>query len=144
MSIKWYHFSFKKKNKKQTQATKKVPSNAIYGGAWVVSSLPPPVPLGKCESCGGDIFNQIRECELCGKKICEDCTLVITKIMHNLTITGTTIWSVGSAQSRILPPNPKHQHQDIIICTGCSDLLKLSLRIAAAQGVIEKDESGEE
>jgi len=143
MSIKWYHFSFRKKKKKQAQAqAKKSINNAIYEGVWGAST-PPPESLGKCECCGGDIYNQIRECELCGKKLCENCTLVITKIIHNLIITGTIVWQVGSTPT-ILPPNPKHQHQDIIICTGCSDLLKLSLRIAAAQGVIEKDESREE
>jgi len=127
------------------------PSLLPLGNAWKSVSLPStspklPEPKGQCECCGNAIYSEIQECELCGKKMCQDCDMIITKTMHNLGwgsstlmyVPGSTLSFTGSNHS-----NQKTIPRDIAICISCAEILKLSLRIAASQGVIDKDETQE-
>ena len=138
MSI-WRHFSFRKKKKKanKTRTLSNYPSPfPMTGRVWVASTPYKPESLGKCECCGNDIYYKIWECELCGRKTCEDCSRVITKVMHTFNIAASTILY---SYPNPLPQSSPHASQgssvkDIIICVSCADVLKLSLRIAATQG----------
>lgn len=142
--MKWYHFSFKKKKKKKqaNQTTCVISKYAYLGATW--GGVTPPQPpqlesLGKCEICGNDIYTIIHECELCGKKTCDACMMVLTQFTQTIHFSGSTVWTT-TPYFAPTPLRPKTKPHDLKICVSCADLLKLSLRIASIGGVIEKDE----
>jgi len=141
----WYHFSFRKKRKKKSnlapRATKRYPMYPYNGAVWIASTPKQPESIGKCECCGKDIYNHIYECELCGNKTCEDCMMIITRLNHMISFAAGTIYAYPSTIPYQAPKNPSASHKEMHICVSCTDLLKLSLRIASTQGYqIEKEE----
>lgn len=91
----------------------------------------------KCECCGEPILNFSEECSLCGRKICYNCTMILTPLFTFLSITPSTIHPVGTTYS---PTTTAKKIDRLIICRNCTDLLKLSLRVAAAKGIIDEKE----
>lgn len=144
MSFKWYHFSFKKKKIKQGTMPNNILSTYTYPGTVWKSSISPikRESLGKCEICGNDIFDVIHECELCGKKTCEDCMMVLTQLIQTLHLGGSTVWNMAPYFVPTRVPSKAKPH-DIKICTSCADLLKLALRIASTQDYDIKQEEKE-
>jgi len=121
----------------------------------VVPSLFQPEFDTTCELCGkGTYKRSLHECDLCGKKVCHDCARYITKFTGSLVWAScstfySTSWSspagtvwVSSTPTFSSSLSAKEE-RDLIICVSCCDLLKLSLRIAAAKGLVEKDEEDE-
>jgi len=87
----------------------------------------------KCEICNNEVI-ELTKCQICGKKVCNDCLRVITRPFHLIWYSASTVPPTGYLPSTIpYSSSKKSNFQDIYICKNCSDLLSLSLRIAKAK-----------
>jgi len=86
----------------------------------------------KCEICNNEVI-ELTKCQICGKKVCNDCLRIITRPLQIIWYSASTV--VPSCFASTIPrsPSKKSNHQDIYICKNCADLLTLSLRIAKAK-----------
>jgi len=86
----------------------------------------------KCEICNLEVI-ELTKCQICGKKVCNDCLRVITRPFHLIWYSASTVpTSYTSSTIPCFSPK-KSDHQDIYICKNCADLLSLSLRVAKAR-----------
>jgi len=89
-----------------------------------------------CELCGSQIFGAFYTCAVCGRKVCSNCTRVLTtlKQMMYYVVGGT----VPVVYSTAIPGDDT----DLYLCKECSDLFKITLRVAVGKDM-QKVENNE-
>lgn len=122
--------SFKKK--RQSPITSANTTGTIITWQYPTYTIPSTnvKPLGTCEICNKEVYYSLYRCDICGKKTCAEC-------MNELRPLEVTQFVVIGSGTMMWAPTPG-QRVSLYICKSCSDLLKLSLRIASAKQEVEK------
>lgn len=84
-----------------------------------------------CDVCGSKIEGPPRICDLCGKEVCDYCMRYLcSKPVPTNQQTATANWTFQ------WPPYSSLYNEEMRICKGCADILKLSLHVSARKGTI--------